>query len=93
MLRDVEGGHNYTRNIHDRIRDCYEFYYKGNIKTVRAGADFSVTPIFKTVEIEYIEKYKDGLVDEFFDEYKNDNDIPKTKRIGGIVLDILKTIC
>ena len=65
LLREVEGRHNYTRDIHDRIRDCYELYYKGNIKTVSAGVDFSDTPIYTTVEIKYIETYKDGLVDVF----------------------------
>ena len=79
LLKDVEGRHNYTRDIHDRIKDCYELYYKGNIKTEMI-LDFSDTPIYKTVEIKYIEPYKDGLVDEFFDEYKNDNDIPKNQK-------------
>ena len=69
LLKNVEGRHNYTRDIHDRIRDCYELYYKGNIKTVSAGVDFSDAPIYKTVEIKHIETYKNGLVDEFFDEY------------------------
>ena len=69
LLKDVKGRHNYTRDIHDRIKDCYELYYKGNIKTVSAGVDFSDTPIYKTVEIKYIETYKNGLVDEFLDEY------------------------
>ena len=69
LLKNVEGRHNYTRDIHDRIRDCYELYYKGNIKTVSAGVDLGDTPIYETVEIKYIETYKNGLVDEFLDEY------------------------
>ena len=69
LLKNVEGRHNYTRDIHDRIRDCYELYYKGNIKTVSAGVDLGDTPIYETVEIQYIETYKNGLVDEFLDEY------------------------
>ena len=55
LLRNAKGMHNYTRYIHDRIKDCYEFYYKGNIKTVSAGVDFSDTPIYRTVETNYIE--------------------------------------
>ena len=80
LLKDVKGRHNYTRDIHDRIKDCYELYYKGNIKTVSAGVDLGDTPIYKTVEIKYIETYKNGLVDRFFDEYKNDDDIPKNQK-------------
>ena len=69
LLKDVNERHNYTRDIHDRIKDCYELYYKGNIKTVSAGVDHSDTPIYKTVEIKYIETFKDRLVNEFLDEY------------------------
>ena len=80
LLKDVKERHNYTRDIHNRIKDCYELYYKGNIKTVSAGVDLGDTPIYKTVEIKYIETYKNGLVDRFFDEYKNDDDIPKNQK-------------
>ena len=100
LLKNVEGRHNYTRDIHDRIRDCYELYYKGNIKTVSAGVDLGDTPIYETVEIKYIETYKNGLVNEFLDEYdiskdqKNrrdcfryiENNISNTLNIFKIVL-------
>ena len=80
VLKDVKGRHNYTRDIHDRIKDCYELYYKGNIKT-EMRLDFSDTPFYKTVEMKYNkETYKNGLVDESFDEYKNDDDIPKKQK-------------
>ena len=70
LLKDVEGRHNYTRDIHDRIKGCYELYYKGNIKT-EMRVDFSDTPIYRTVEARYIKQktYKDGLVEFFLDEY------------------------
>ena len=92
LLKDVKERHNYTRDIHDRIKDCYELYYKGNIKAVSAGVDLGDTPIYKTVEIKYIETYKNGLVDRFLMSIRMMMTYQKTKRIDGIVLDILKIV-
>ena len=89
LLKDVEGRHNYTRDTHDRIKDCYELYYKGNVKTEMI-LDFGDTPIYKTVEIKYIETYKDGLVDKFLMSIRMIMTYQKARRIDGIVLDILK---
>ena len=50
LLKDVEGRRNYTRNIHETIKNCYELNYKGNIKT-EMRLDCSDTPVYETVEI------------------------------------------
>ena len=59
----------YTKDIHNRIKRCYDEYYNGHLKSVCCGVDEGDCLRYEHVEIKDIQICKERMLEEFVMEY------------------------